>query len=79
MARFVVDLGDIEMSRDAQAEIAGDIQKAVLAHIARLEVDRPFVTKFPKEWWGLVMHDHLEGLIEREKLTVKAFQSVGIQ
>ena len=77
MTRFVVDLGDKEMSRELQATIAEDIQTTVLSHVARLQLDKPFVTKFPKDWWGLIIHDQFEGLFEREMLNQKAFMTAG--
>ncbi len=77
MTRFVVDLGDIDLSRDVQAMISEDIQKTVLSHVARLQLEKPFVTKFPREWWGLIMHDHFDGLFEREALNQKAFMTAG--
>lgn len=77
MTRFVVDLGDIKLSRDMQATISEDIQKTVLGHVARLKLDKPFVTKFPKEWWGLIMHDQFDGIFELEAFNQKAFFSAG--
>lgn len=77
MTRFVVDLGDIDLSRDVQAMISEDIQKTVLGHVARLQLDKPFVTKFPKEWWGLIMHDNFDRLFEREQLNTKALLAAG--
>jgi hypothetical protein len=79
MTRFVVDLGDIALSREVQATISEDIQKTVLGHVARLQLDKPFVTKFPKEWWGLIMHDHFDGLFDLEALNQKAFAAAGVR
>ncbi len=78
MTRFVVDLGDIELSRDLQAAISEDLQKTALGHMAKLRIDQPFITKFPKDWWGLVMHRQFDGLFEREMLNQKAFMTARV-
>ncbi len=67
MTRFVVDLGDIALPKETQAKIASDVQKLVLGHIAEIRFEKPFITKFPKEWWGLVARLKLEHLLEGEQ------------
>ncbi|MCV2887747.1 hypothetical protein [Ruegeria aquimaris] len=67
MARFVVDTGDLEMDRNSELELQADIQKMVLGHIARTGFEKPWVTKFPREWYGIILHPELGPLLEREK------------
>ena len=55
MTKFVVDLGDIKMSKAAQAQISTSIQKSVLASLADLQIDRPSVIGFPIDWPGLLI------------------------
>jgi hypothetical protein len=67
MTRFVVDLGDIALSKDAQAALNADIQKVALAHIAGLNLDKPHVFRFPREWWGFILREDFEAMLEGEK------------
>jgi hypothetical protein len=67
MTRFVVDLGDIALSKDAQAALSADIQKVALSHIANLHVEKPFVLRFPRDWWGFILRQDFEALLEGEK------------
>ena len=71
MTRFVVDLGDIELPKDLQMAISEDLQKTVLGHVAKLRWDDPFVVKFPKDWWGLIMRKRLEGIVDGEAILQK--------
>ncbi|MCP5088938.1 MAG: hypothetical protein GY952_19320 [Rhodobacteraceae bacterium] len=66
MARFVVDLGDMEMSSAAEAEMAGVIQKAVLGQVADLRYNEPFAVYFPREWLGFIARRDLGRLKELE-------------
>ncbi|MBI1171587.1 hypothetical protein GC209_09310 [bacterium] len=67
MTRFVVDLGDIALSKDAQAAISADIQKVALAHIAGLHAEKPYVIRFPRDWWGFILRQDFEAMLEGEK------------
>lgn len=67
MARFVIDTGDVEMSRDDQMELQTELQQVSLAHIARLGYDKPFAVKFPREWWGIILHPELDRIPGLEK------------
>lgn len=67
MARFVVDTGDLDMDRNSELELQSDIQKLVLGHIARTGYEKPWITKFPHEWYGIILHPELEPLLNREK------------
>jgi hypothetical protein len=67
MTRFVVDLGDIALSKDVQAAISADIQKVALAHIAGLPVENPFAIHFPRDWWGFILRQDFETLLKGER------------
>lgn len=67
MTRFVVDLGDIALSKEAQAAISADIQKVALSHIANLHSERPHVIRFPRDWWGFILRQDFEALLDGEK------------
>ena len=68
MTRFVVDLGDIALSKEAQAAISADMQKVALAHIAGLDVGNPYVIRFPRDWWGFILRQDFEAMLEGEKM-----------
>jgi len=67
MARFVVDLGDIKMSREAQQALADDIQKVVLARVAEVRIDKPFAIKFPIPFPGIILGPEFDRVLELEK------------
>lgn len=67
MARFVIDTGEISMSKEDTMALQADIQGMVLGHVAKLGYDKPWVTKFPREWYGIILHPELGGLQELEK------------
>ena len=67
MTRFVVDLGDIALSKDVQAAINADMQKVALAHIAGHAPADPHVVLFPRDWWGFILRQDFEALLEGEK------------
>lgn len=73
MTRFVVDLGDIALPKDTQVALNADIQKLVLGHLAGMRFDQPFVTKFPRDWWGLIARPDFDRLFEGEKQLNRAF------
>ena len=66
MPRFVVDLGDIDMSSAAQQELSASIQKTVLTHVSDLKYEKPFGTYFPRHWYGIILHPDLNRLPELE-------------
>lgn len=67
MARFVVDTGDLEMDRSTELELQADIQKLVLGHVARTGFEKPWITKFPHHWYGIILNPELDPLLDREK------------
>jgi hypothetical protein len=62
MPRFVVDLGDVQMDRDSQEALNAAIQKTALSFLADVRVDKPFVTRFPREWLGIIIRPDIDGL-----------------
>lgn len=67
MARFVVDLGDIELSKESQAQLANEIQTTALAHVARADFRKPLAVKFPIEWIGIIIRPDFDQLVQVEK------------
>lgn len=67
MARFVVDLGDVKISKDKEAAIAHAIQKAALSELADLPLPGPFVSHFPREWLGFILRKEIGALEAAEK------------
>ncbi|MBI1218342.1 MAG: hypothetical protein GC186_07320 [Rhodobacteraceae bacterium] len=67
MARFVVDLGDIEMTKEEEAGVARAIQKAALSQLAELRLPGPFFSHFPPGWLGFILRKDLAGILEAEK------------
>ncbi|MEY8839554.1 hypothetical protein AB9K41_11050, partial [Cribrihabitans sp. XS_ASV171] len=52
---------------DSELELQSGIQKLVLGHIAQTGFEKPWVTKFPRDWYGIILHPDLDPLLEREK------------
>ena len=67
MARFVIDLGDIEMSKKAQYALNQDLQKTALGHVAQIDIKQPFALRFP-EWLGLILRRDFDTLVKAENL-----------
>ena len=67
MPRFVIDLGDIDMSpQDVQA-LNGDLQKTALSHLSGLKFERPIAIRFPWEWLGIILRRDFEHLLKAEE------------
>jgi hypothetical protein len=66
MARFVIDTGDVEMDRTAELELQTSIQKVVLNHVAESGYEKPWVVKFPRDWYGIILHPDLDPIFDRE-------------
>ncbi len=62
MTRFVVDLGDIALSKEAKFAINADIQKAAMAHIAMMHPEKPMAVFFPRDWLGFILRTEFEAL-----------------
>lgn len=71
MARFVIDLGNVELSRDAEQELASQLQKVALGAVAAAGagkiVEQPFAIRFPREWLGLILRERLDDILQVEK------------
>lgn len=67
MARFVVDLGDIDMDREVQNQLSSEIQKVVLARLAGLRIEKPFVIKFPIPFPGIIIAPDFDRVLDFEK------------
>lgn len=77
MTRFVVDTGALDIDKTSQLQLQEEIQKVVLGHVARTGFEKPWVTKFPREWYGIILHPDLEPLLEREKLIGGMLDRIG--
>ena len=67
MARFVIDLGDIDMDRESQEELANELQKVALARVAEIRIDKPFVIKFPIPFPGIILGPDFDDVLGLEK------------
>ncbi len=68
MARFVIDLGDVDMSKKAQAELNEKLQSTALAHVAGLRFEKPIAVRFPGPIiWGIILRPDFDGLRGAEK------------
>ena len=68
MARFVIDLGDIDMDRESQEDLANEIQKVVLARVAEIRIEKPFAIKFPIPLPGIILGPDFDVVLRTEKL-----------
>lgn len=80
MTRFVIDLGDVKLSREAQQELTAELQSVALGKVAAdgagSIVDKPFAIRFPIEWQGLILRDQLEDILKVEKQIAEFGQNV---
>ncbi len=76
MPRFVIDLGDVEMSKADELALGADLQKTALGYVAGLRFQEPFVVRFPWEWLGIILRRDFEGLKVGEQALNKAFESL---
>lgn len=67
MARFVVDLGDIDMDREVQDQLSADIQRVVLSRLAGMPIEKPFVIKFPIPFPGIIIAPDFDRVFDFEK------------
>lgn len=72
MPRFVIDLGDIEMSKDQESRLAGSLQKTALGALADLKFEQPFISRFPHDWYGLIMRKDIDRIFDADKLVGRA-------
>ena len=67
MARFVIDLGDIDMDRESQEELANELRKVALSRVASMRIKNPFVVKFPIHFAGMILGPEFDRVIKTEK------------
>ena len=78
MPRFVIDLGDIDMSpQDVQA-LNGDLQKTALGYLSRIKFERPIVLRFPWEWLGIILRRDFEHAFRAEEEIVAGLGDVRV-
>ncbi|MCF3595956.1 hypothetical protein LZG00_18385 [Rhodobacteraceae bacterium LMO-12] len=71
MARFVIDLGDVKLSRDAEQDLAAELQSVALGKVevtgAGKILEQLFAIRFPREWLGLILRERFEDVLQIEK------------
>ncbi len=71
MARFVIDLGDVKLSRDAEQDLAAELQSVALGKVevtgAGKIFEQLFAIRFPREWLGLILRERFEDVLQIEK------------
>ncbi len=73
MTRFVIDLGDIEMSDRDQEKLNSDLQQVALSYVSGLRIDKPLAVKFPYPFpWGIIIGPDFARVLEVEKVLGKA-------
>lgn len=67
MARFIVDLGNIELTAAKHAEIAAAVQQAVLGHLANIDntIESNYVL-FPTKIRGIIFRPEISQLVEAQ-------------
>ena len=77
MARFVIDLGGIDMSQDDQEALNAELQKVALSHVAELRLDKPLAIKFPRPFpWGIIIGPDFDDVLRNEELITGAFKGM---
>ncbi len=66
MTRFVIDTGDLDMDRESELELQSQLQRVVLGHIAETGFEKPWVTKFPRDWYGAILNPEIDPIFDRE-------------
>jgi hypothetical protein len=67
MPRFVIDLGDIDMSPEMEMDLNRDLQRTALGYVAGLKFDKPFAVRFPIEWLGIILRRDFDHLFKAER------------
>lgn len=73
MPRFVIDTGEVDMSKEDVMLLQSELQSVTLGHVAKLGYEKPWVTKFPRHWYGIILHPDLQGLPGLEENIGKQF------
>ena len=77
MPRFVIDLGDIDMDKNAIEELNADLQKTALSYVARFDFDKPIAVRFPRPFpWGIILRPDFDDVLRAERVFKDAFEQV---
>jgi hypothetical protein len=76
MPRFVIDLGDVEMSKSDEMALGADLQKTALGYLAGIKFQEPFVVRFPWDWLGLIARRDFDSLKISEQVLIKSLDSL---
>ena len=78
MLRFVIDLGDIDMSPEDVQALNGDLQKTALGYLSGLKFERPVAIRFPWEWQGIVLRRDFDNVFKAEEEIVAGLGDVRV-
>lgn len=67
MPRFVIDLGDVKMTKKDQLALNDALKKTALSHISSAQFKKPFAVRFPQEWLGLILRRDIRDIARIEK------------
>lgn len=68
MARFVIDLGDMELSDADAQELNAELQQVALKHVAAARPKAPLAFKFPDIFpWGIIIRHDLDRVLDAER------------
>ncbi|KMW59239.1 hypothetical protein AIOL_004220 [Candidatus Rhodobacter oscarellae] len=77
MPRFVIDLGDMEMSNAAAEALNAELQKVALSHVADLRMEKPLAIRFPRPFpWGIIIGPEFDDVLRSQKRLESAFQEL---
>lgn len=72
--RFVVDFGEIEMTKQTRQHIEKKIQSAALSALGEIDFQGDFVARFPRDWFGgIIVLDDQSNQIESMSKKIKEF------
>lgn len=67
MARFVIDLGDMDISDSDAEELNAELQQVALKHVAGWRPKEPLAFKFPEIFpRGIIIRHEFERVLEAE-------------
>jgi len=77
LARFVIDLGDMEISDAAAEELNAELQQVALKHVAGMRPKQPLAFKFPDVFpLGIIIRPDLDLVREAEATLQDALKSL---
>lgn len=74
MTRLVIDLGDIQMTRETEAQLADQAQQLALSYVAKADIKGPLAVQFPIDWIGIIVRPDFERL---EKDVARVGEALG--